>query len=213
MTATLPQESIKNIQLSCAPVNPRNNLLPRWKYWKGIWNEKPPICTYSTRGRHNTVVFTDEALWSWILSSVLLWWLHMTPYYVLSSPGPDSSLYLIDIPFPFIHFVNKGMPWLGQFKYFIFFQNFLLRRSGPQIPMCENFRDPWWAALKKKWVMNNECLFVRTLFSRQLKLLLFMAKVFWEKYSQTTFQSVWEAAEIAKHLERFNTTMHTHDGC
>ena len=39
-----------------------------------------------------------------------------------------------------------------------------------------------------------------------------MAKVFWEKYSQMTFQNVWEAAEIARHLERFNTRIHTHGG-
>lgn len=63
----------------------------------------------------------------------------------------------------------------------------------------------------EKWVMNNECLFARTLLSGKLKLFLLYGKSTQEKYSQTTFQNVWEAAEIAKHWVRFNTTVHTQE--
>lgn len=111
-----------------------------------------------------------------------------------------------------IHFVNQGMTLPGQFYFLYFLPKLSSQSSGAQVLMCETFWDPWRAA-GEKWAMNNECLFVRTLLSGQPENYFYsMAKALWEKYSQTTFQNVWEVAEIAKLLARFNTTVHTLEG-
>lgn len=83
---------------------------------------------------------------------------------------PESSLCLIDTYFLPTRFANQGMTLPGQSYFSIISQNFLLRRLGLQVPMCEISEIPR-GQYGRKVSMNNECLF-----RGQLKLFLLYGK-------------------------------------
>lgn len=104
-----------------------------------------------------------------------------------------------------IHFVNWGLPLPGQF-YFLYF---LPKLSSQKIMSTSTYE---WnlrslvGSAGEKWICITNVSVQELYLAGSWNYFYFMAKALWEKYSQTTFQNVWEAVEIAKHWVRFNTT-------